>query len=537
MKYKSFLIFIVVLAAVLRLWNLGSFPNGLNADEASLGYNAYSLLQTGKDEYGVSWPLTFKSFGDYKPGLYVYLVMPLVLTLGLNEWAVRLPSAVLGIGTVVLIYYLGRKVFKSEAVGLVSAGLLAITPWHIHFSRGGWESNAATFFMTLGVYLFYKFQDSHRFFLGSMASFLTAMYLYQSPRLVVPVLVVLLFISNRGMVIGSWRKLVIPVVILVFLTIPLLLQLFGGGVSERFNGLSFLADSGPTSRLEQLRGEHINPDSKLTRILHNKVTAYTPEFIGHYLDHYSPDFWFINGEEVNRNRVPETGQFYLFEALFLVVAIYYLLRGANLGLSTLLIWVVVAPLASALTFQTPNALRSLNMVIPLTILMAFGGVKLYQLMRFKLVKMGLVVGLIAIASFESIHYLESYYIHYPKRYPEAWEYGFSEMVTKLEQLQGQFDKVVITDRYDQPYILTLFYQKYDPAIYQPQARLSPRDRFNFGTVVGFDKYEFRSFTKDEVSKTHKTLFIGAPKDVEGAGGKFDQINYPNGQPVFIFLQT
>src|SRR3990167_6572162 len=156
MKFKSTLLLIIILASLLRIWNLNNFPVGFNADEAAIGYNAYSLLQTGKDEYGSSFPLSFKSFGDYKPGMYFYFVIPFVATLGLNEWAVRLPSALLGIGTVVLIYFLAIEIFKDRSVGILAALFLAISPWHIHFSRGGWETNAATFFFTLGVYLFIK---------------------------------------------------------------------------------------------------------------------------------------------------------------------------------------------------------------------------------------------------------------------------------------------------------------------------------------------------------------------------------------------
>src|SRR3989344_2456512 len=124
---NKLLIIIVVLAAGLRLVALDQFPSGFNADEAAIGYNAYSLLQTGKDEYGTSWPLVFKSFGDYKPGMYFYFVIPFVATLGLNEWAVRLPSALLGIGTVVLIYFLAIEIFKDRSVGILAALFLAIS--------------------------------------------------------------------------------------------------------------------------------------------------------------------------------------------------------------------------------------------------------------------------------------------------------------------------------------------------------------------------------------------------------------------------
>lgn len=155
MRKKLILILIILLAFALRFYRLDSYP-ALNADEAAIGYNAYSLIRTGLDEHGNPWPIHFQSFNDYKPGLYFYIVIPFVRFLGLSEWAVRIPGALLGVLTVLVIYLLVKELFKSEKLALLSSLFLAISPWHIHFSRGGWEVNVATFFITLGVWLFLR---------------------------------------------------------------------------------------------------------------------------------------------------------------------------------------------------------------------------------------------------------------------------------------------------------------------------------------------------------------------------------------------
>ncbi len=103
--------FIVLLAVALRLWHLGSVPSSMNADEIAIGYNSYSILKTGKDEYGASMPLSFRSFDDYKAPLYIYLTVPFVALLGLTDIAVRLPSAVAGIITVLFTYWLVLELF------------------------------------------------------------------------------------------------------------------------------------------------------------------------------------------------------------------------------------------------------------------------------------------------------------------------------------------------------------------------------------------------------------------------------------------
>lgn len=537
LKKYSILIIIIVLAAALRLFDLSGYPAGLNADEAALGYNAFSLLQTGKDEYGTPWPMNFKSFGDYKPGLYVYLTLPFVALLGLNEWAVRLPSALLGVGTVVLVYPLSLEIFQRRRVAFLTSFLLAISPWHIHFSRGGWETNVATFFITLGILLFLKGLGKPTLLFWSLLFFLLSMYTYQSPRLVVPVFVVVLTIVYLKKILALLKKISSKIklalfLILLTLSVPLVLQFSTSSATARFDGLSFLSDPGPQLRVNELRGDHSESDSLLAKLMHNKAIVYGSAFMGHYLDHFNPNFLFVSGDPLIRNKVPEVGQLYKTQLILLAIGLIFLARARLEHSKLILIWILIAPLASAMTYQTPHALRSLNMVIPLTLLVGLGLDTLinWAKERWKKIVMGLTLVLLV---FEVFHYLESYYLHYSKRYPLAWEYGFREMVEKLNKYEGSYEKVVITDKYDQPYILVLFYKKYDPSKYRPQAKLSERDKFNFGTVRSFDKYEFRSFDKGEASTKKGVLFIGTPQEVL-EDKSFDRVDFPNGQPAFLF---
>ena len=166
------ILIIVIIATLIRVVALDKFPAGLNADEAAIGYNAWSLLETGKDEHSTSWPLVFRSFDDYKPPMYFYLVLPFVKFLGLNIWAVRLPSAILGIVSVYLIYLLIKELFpKEKHLPLISSLLLALSPWHIHFSRGGWEVNAALFFILLSLIFFMKSGRSKSFISNNFSKF------------------------------------------------------------------------------------------------------------------------------------------------------------------------------------------------------------------------------------------------------------------------------------------------------------------------------------------------------------------------------
>src|SRR3990167_6878487 len=98
MKVKQIAILatILFLSLFLRFYKLNTIPFGLNLDEASMGYNAYSLLETGKDRYGQAFPIIFRSFGSFQAPLYTYLTVPAVLLLGANIFAVHLVSALSG---------------------------------------------------------------------------------------------------------------------------------------------------------------------------------------------------------------------------------------------------------------------------------------------------------------------------------------------------------------------------------------------------------------------------------------------------------
>ena len=135
MKYyhKATLIGILILALSLRLYRLAQVPVGLHGDEMGAGYNAYALLKTGVDEYGNSWPVSFRE--NISP-LNFYLMIPFVALLGPTDLAVRLPGVVWGMATILVTYFLVKELFgKRYELGLISTGLLTISPWHVQVSR------------------------------------------------------------------------------------------------------------------------------------------------------------------------------------------------------------------------------------------------------------------------------------------------------------------------------------------------------------------------------------------------------------------
>lgn len=552
MKNKILILFIIVLASVLRLIALDTHPIGLNADEAAIGYNAYSLIQTGKDEHNTSWPLVFRSFDDFKPPIYFYLVLPFVKLLGLTVLAVRLPSAILGIATVYLLYLLSnqllyKKLLDSKyltiSTGDLAAFLLAISPWHIHFSRGGWEVNAATFFLVLGLWAFYKGLKQPKFLFLWVFSFVVSLYTYHSIRVVAPLLGLYLLIAHFQDLRKTThlRTFVYSIVMGVVLIIPLTIQLLSSSGQARFAGVSIFADQGPVLQANVLRGEHQDPQGLAPKLLHNRYLYYGLRFFNNYTKHFSPTFLFLDGDEIARSKVPNMGQSYLWTLPFFAFGLWYFAKNKNRRIGLVVAWILVGVIPASLTFQSPHALRAQNISVPLQIIVAFGMYQTYLwIKQIKFIKTiiitSLAILLITIV-FSVSRYTHLYYVHYPKEYGFAWQPGFSQLADYLNNNDSEYDQVIISTRYDQPYILLAFFLKYPPAKLQQELVFSTPDNFGFSTGLEFGKYHFRPIDYKADEKNKNTLLVVADEPVESQAKLVHTIYYPNGDPVFRIYST
>ncbi len=573
MKKYLPLVLILILAAILRLWNLDHAPNGLNADEAAIGYNAYSLLQTGRDEHGVSWPLEFRSFDDFKPPVYFYIVLPFVKFLGLSVWAVRLPSALLGILSVYLLYLLSQFLFKDSQnnslklgigkwkidISLLAAFLLAISPWHLHFSRGGWEVNAATTFLLLGLVIFYRGLKHPLLFPLASLSLVVCLYTYHSMRLVAPLLVIFLLLEFRKQLFVSKNipYLVSSALLVSILLFPLVKQTITGSSSARFSGVSIFADQGPLNYVEQQRRLSPQPNALITKIKYNRYSAYTFDFLKNLVSHYSPDFLFINGDAIARSRVPGFGQSYLILLPFFYLGLGFVLFSFKKSWARfVLFWLLISPIAAALTFQSPHALRAQNMAIPFNLTIALGLIFAFDLIRKGLTSslnflkrtshpattkyVNLVetcgASLLLIVTLHSFgYYLNSYYYRYPRETPFAWQYGFDQLSDYLKDKQTTYDQIIVTTSYDQPYILLAFYLKYPPALLQRELTFSQPDKFAFSTGTSFGKFIFKSIEPNDFKKPNTLIVVG--REVIPTLKPIETILYPSDQPAFRLYST
>ena len=323
-----FLGIILILALFLRVYRLDSIPLGFHIDEASLGYNGYSLLNTGKDENNNKLPLYIDMFGDNRPSGYHYLTIPSIKFLGLSVFATRLPSALFGAFLVIPFFFLSKILFKSRKIALVSALLIAIAPWSVDLSRASAEAVVALFFILSGYVVFligFQKQQSRFYFLGAFI-LLFSFFFYHTPRVFVPLLILVSILYLYPV----WIKFKLKnkaTILLAFMGLSLiafsLVFLIKGGTG-RFSQVNIF--SFPEVRLlmeEQIREDGIsNTQVFLTRTFHNKIINYSLGFVANYSDYFTGKFLFISGGLPIWYRVPAMGLIYILELPLILFGIF-----------------------------------------------------------------------------------------------------------------------------------------------------------------------------------------------------------------------
>lgn len=527
---KRILLLIFVLALILRFYKLGENPPSLYWDEVSLGYNAYSILKTARDEYGSFLPLSIRSFGDYKPPLYTYFTVVPVALFGLNEYSVRFISALFGFLTIFITYKLTRSVFPNNGkIALLAMLLLSISPWHIQFSRTAFESNLALFFVISGVLMFLTGVSKGRWFIVSGLFFGISLYAYHSPRLIAPALLAgmtILFLKQ------VWKYRIyylIGLSLFILLFIPIILTMRSTGA--RFGSVSVVnPDEKLGTSISAIESDQVRGDL-LGKLTHNRRIVFAREIIGGYLDHFNFDFLFLTGDAPGRHHAAGMGMLYIIELPFILIGLFWLVRHTNRYIASIFVIYLVAPLASALTSGTPHAVRALTYLPAYQVFTAYGLIVFIRRIRFYNNKVKIVLFYVLCFMFyvNIFYYLRMYYIHTPIEYSQWWQYGYKDAVWEVSKIENRFDKVIVTYRYDQPYIYFLFYNKVDPSWYQSRWQGEEIQRAS----RAFGKYEFRNLDWEKDSKINNVILVGSAEEIpESASGIIREIKFLDGTVAF-----
>lgn len=543
MNKRFLVIFIVILflASLLRLYSIDTIPPGVNRDEASIGYTAYSLLQTGKDEYGRSYPLSFQSFGDWKLPLYLYLAVPFVSVFGLTEVAVRLPSALFGIGSVILTFFLVQQLFKNTYVSFLTMFLLAVSPWSLHLSRVESESNTAVFLTTFAVLLFLKSFQKYKWFLIPSSILFAFTYFTYAGNYVFTTLLVLGLVYFYRKELFKEKYFVFSAVVFLIISVFIGFVTIGAN-STKVSGIGIFGDPSIIhAKIEVPRNEHVDPHSFIIRVLHNRFAFGIERFFQNYFKAFSAEFLFIKGGENKAHNIAGFGNMYLIEAPFLflgIICLFFLKKGKEKQL--IVWWFFIAPIAASITKDAPHSNRMfsifpiLPVVTALGIEMFLGHIKNIKLKSFMIIIL-CTVFLLSIAV-----YIDRYFIHFPKNEAESWGFGYEALYTVLKEKYP--DKQVIMTRPEySPYIFLLFYSRYDPKKFMDEVERYPITSDGFVHVKKHNRFEFREIDWSNDVKSPNKILVAHPSEapdfVMTGVYKKSYITLSNGKTMFVIVET
>lgn len=537
-RFSILLVVIFVLAFFLRFYRLGEVPNGLYQDETAIGYNAYSLLQTGRDEHGVPFPLYFQSFGDYKLPVYIYLTTIPIQLFGLTEFAVRFPSALFGMLTVVAFYFFVRQLTKDNTLSAVATFLLAVNPWHLHYSRATFEVSISLFLFVLGSTLLLKSFAAEKkgmFLLGTVC-FAFAIYTYNLTRFLSPLLFGLLLILYRDKLKTlSRNEIMVTFFASAVLLIPFISTFFQQGGVASAKGTLIFSSAVVQAPLLEFRSYLIELPSLFTKLFFNKWALTEWQYFNNVASYLSVPFFFISGSPHGNHGIGNVGQFYLFELPLIVIGIVSLLDRRKNFATVLGWWIVIVVLTAALTRETPHATRSFFLVAPLTVFSAMGFLSAWlwaKTQRGNVGKIAFVFG-ISFIVYNMTYYFLSYYIRFPVAYAAAWRTQDKTLSLFLKQHEKEFRKVLIDNEVGFVYTSFLFYTAYDPAQFQKTAIRYPDDSEGFSHVKSFEKFEFREVDWKQDYKEDTMLVVKLDRKPQD-GPSLNTFLYPQ-RPVVIAI--
>lgn len=536
MTRNNFLFFLILLLSFfLRFFYLGKIPNGFYSDEAAYGYNAYSIMNTGKDEYGNPMPFVFKSFGDYKAPLYIYLLVPFVKIFGLSEISVRMVSALLGILLVIIVYFLTKELFKRNSYALLSSYCISIVPFGLQFNRMAHENNLVVVLITGGILLFLLSLRYRYSIILSFISFAGSIYTYHDAKVFTPLILIVLFVLFQKNLRQNRRNVFIGILISFILLIPFIRTLQSEVFWSRPRYTHILSDGGLTLETNQERGEDQKTHFFAPPLFHNKVFAVSKRFLENYLSQYSLSFLFLTGDGVKIYQTPGNGLFYPILIPFFLLGMYILFSKNFPHKWLIFMWFLLPGIPPALTRFVPSGSRMLSLLPVASILFAIGLLSSLSYRKSSVVKQGYVIFLTILFTLSIAYYLHYYYFNMPIRYAKEWHYGMREVISEVRTVENKYASIWFS-RNAWGYIYPLFYLPYPPEKYQKQAKLSVLNEFGFGWVDGFDKFTFGDFPPSYTLREN-TLFIGSPSDFSEIKKPLHTIYYPNGDPAFYFADT
>lgn len=575
-KTGIILLTILIVASFLRFYKLSVDPPSLFGDEVDVGYQAYSILKTGRDYYGDFMPIHLHSLAEWRTSLYLYSAVPTVAVWGITPLGVRTPAAIFGILGILVFYLLIKelKVNRSFEIGRwkfdvaeIGAFLLAISPWHLQYSRAGYEATQMLFFLILGLWLFFKSINNKngKYLWVSVLSFCLTPWVYSTAKFFTPFFLTFLFFLYFKKIFSFSRKhLIYAAAAGLIVGVPIVYSTIYGGGEQRFNYISVFADPTTNSNIgtareldARIRGETgagLTPKS-IDRVVYNKFTYWGDNILKNYLSIFSTNFLFVKGDHNYRQSIG-MGELYRIEIVALIFGIIYFFTNKDIGKKTKIFtvfWLLFAPVPSALTVDGgDHATRTILLLPPLILLVAYGWLSFVDIFKAKY-KLIILSGIALLYAVSMFFYFHEYYVVYPVASANLWHYGWTPAIKEIKSIDANYNKVFISMSKEPAWIFFAANYEYPPSQWQKNFPIGNDVTVDgFGKISHIGKFYFGSPTNDVQIYglgryiDSKTLYLANASE-DGDNLIMDPIKvppglklikaiaYPNGEPAFYLF--
>jgi len=484
--YTIVLILITILSLVLRFYKLDEVPASLNWDEIAAGYNAFTIANWGADEFGSKFPIVFKSFGDDKHPVHIYLTAVIVKIFGSTDFSTRASSALIGSLGVVAIYFLAKELFNNKLAGLFSALFLAVSPYSIHFSRGLWEANFALSLLVIGLSFFYiGLKRSNYLIPLAFFFFGLSFFSYHSAKIIVPPIVFVICLLHLKKLILN-KKTLIASVIIIFI--------FGCLVIKEPRILGF-------ARVNQ---------NRFSEDVVNKYGGLTNTVVHNYKNYFTYSYLFKNGDQSPRGSVKVIGQFYLIDLfLSLIGFIFLVVRKKWEPITIIVLLLLLSPLPGALSSLEPSATRGIFMILPMILLSSFGASVLSLFTKDFWTRGVIILVILLFLSKEVYFYVNYYFTNYSKKEAIEWQYGMKKIVEHVNKNPNYY-RVYMDKIRQQPYIFFLYYLKTPLPELLSTVKYDESESKSYNTVLSFSRYQFGGWDIIGSFPNYNILYVITP---------------------------
>ncbi len=474
-KRRRLLVFAIIAVGIfLRMYQFPDNPPGLYVDEAYAGYDAYSILHTGMDEWGIRFPVYFNSSSAGQSVLYSYLSIPFVWAFGLSRFSIRLLSLFVGILTLPLLYVTVVRAFGKGAA-ILSTVSLAIMPWHVMISRWALDANLLPFVLLLATCTLSRALESRSrlWTLVSLVPLGLSLYAYAMAFVVVPLLLLLLILFKRKAIWSNRKTWFAAFFLFALLAFPIALFIAKNFLFHEVLRIEAFLPFGipllPVNRLEQLSSPF---GERLGKILFFLLSG------------------FQDGEI--RNAVPGNPPTFVVLFPLTIVGVWLLYRKyrQRAEVDLFLIWLAAC---LPLYFLADLAIHRINAVyIPMLVVGIYGFVELQRRLGTEPISRKIFhVGVASLVAIQAIAFASDYFFVYPTS-PDteiAFFKGFDRALNQGISIASPSDTILVTERIAQPHMLTATYANYPPEKYQrevapqlnsDQIQIKSLGRFHFG---------------------------------------------------------